>query len=150
MASGAVTQAWSGRADVRSAVVLPGMALRGVSALLALAISGVHVADQGGITALNSPSWLGWSFRLIEIGGVLTAIALLVPRTKWLGWAAGAMLGAGPFLGYLASRSIGLPGDHGDVGNWGYWVGTVSLIVEADLVILCLGMLWSTRRLTMR
>jgi hypothetical protein len=150
MASGAVTQAWSGRADVRSAVVLPGMALRGVSALLALAISGVHVADQGGITALNSPSWLGWSFRLIEIGGVLTAIALLLPRTKWLGWAAGVMLGAGPFLGYLASRSIGLPGDHGDVGNWGYWVGTVSLIVEADLVILCLGMLWSMRRLTMR
>ena len=44
-------------------------------------------------------------------------------------------------LGYLASRSIGVPGDHADVGNWGYWVGTESLIVEAALVTLSVGML---------
>jgi hypothetical protein len=133
-------------ASVRPAVP-PQLAIRLVSALLALAVAGVHVADQGGITELNSPAWMGWSFRLIEVGGVLTAIALLLPWARWLGWAAAVLLGAGPFLSYLASRSIGLPGDHGDVGNWGYWVGTVSLIVEAALVILSLGMLWSLRRL---
>jgi len=119
----------------------PELAVRLVSALLALAVAGVHVADQGGITAFNSPDWLGWSYRLIEAGAVLTALMLLLPRSRWLGWAAGALLGIGPFLGYLASRSIGLPGDQHDVGNWGYWVGTVSLIVEAALVVLCVGML---------
>jgi hypothetical protein len=128
-------------------IVLPGIAVRLVTALLALAVSGVHVADQGGITALNSPGWLGWSYRLIEVGGVLTAIALLLPWTRWLGWAAAFLLSAGPFIGYLTSRSIGLPGDHGDVGNWGYWVGTVSLIVESALIILSAGMLWSAWRL---
>jgi hypothetical protein len=60
----------------------------------------------------------------LEAGGVLTAIALLLPWTAWLGWAAAVLLGAGPFLGYLASRSVGLPGDPRDVGNWDYWTGS--------------------------
>jgi hypothetical protein len=125
----------------------PELAIRLVSALLALAVAGVHVADQGGITAFNSPpDWLGWAYRIIEVAGVLTALLLLLPQSRWFSWAAGALLGIGPFLGYLASRSIGLPGDHPDVGNWGYWLGTDSLIVEAALVILCAGMLLPTAR----
>ena len=134
------------RASVRVAAP-PELAVRLAGALLALAVAGVHVADQGGITAFNSPpDWLGWAFRIIEVAGVLTALLLLLPRSGRLGWVAGALLGIGPFLSYLASRSIGLPGDHADVGNWGYWVGTDSLIVEAALVILCAGMLLPTAR----
>ena len=125
----------------------PELTIRLVSALLALAVAGIHVADQGGITAFNSPpDWLGWAYRIIEVAGVLTALMLLLPRSGWLGWAAGALLGIGPFLSYLTSRSIGLPGDHADVGNWGYWVGTESLIVEAALVTLCATMLLPTAR----
>ena len=123
----------------------PEIAVRLVSALLALAVAGVHVADQGGITALNSPAWMGWAFRVIEVGGVLTALVLLLPWSSWLGWAAGLLLGIGPFVGYIASRSVGVPGDRADVGNWGYWLGTVSLIVEAALVILSAGMLLAMR-----
>lgn len=119
----------------------PEIAVRLVSALLALAVAGVHVADQGGITAFTSPDWMGWAYRMIEVGGVLTALLLLLPWSAWLGWAAGVLLGIGPFLGYLASRSVGVPGDHADIGNWGYWLGTDSLIVEAALVILSVGML---------
>jgi hypothetical protein len=143
---------------------LPDIAVRMTGALLALAISTVHVADQGGITTLNSPAWIGWSYRLIEVGGVLTALALLIPwqillsrsaalsRSRLrpvaagLGWAAGILLGLGPFTAYLASRSIGLPGDPGDVGNWGYWVGTVSLFVEAALVVLSVTVLVTMRQ----
>jgi hypothetical protein len=109
-------------------------------------VAGVHVADQGGITTLTSPAWLGWAYRVIEVGGILTAVLLLRPRSGWLSWAAGTLLGLGPFVGYLASRSIGIPGDHADIGNWGYWVGTDSLIIEAALVILCVGMLLPTAR----
>ena len=127
----------------------PEYSIRLIGALLALAVAGVHVADQGGITAFNSPDWLGWAFRIIEAGGVLTAALLLLPRSGWLGWAAGALLGLGPFVSYLTSRSIGLPGDHADVGNWGYWVGTDSLMVEAALVILSVAMLLPTARAVM-
>ncbi len=120
--------------------------LRLVGAMLAIAVATVHVADQGAVTVLNSPAWMGWGYRLIEVGGVLTALVLLLNRPAWMGWAAGVLLGVGPFLGYVTSRTVGVPGDRGDVGNWGYWVGTVSLLVEAALVVLSIGMLLALRK----
>lgn len=65
----------------------------------------------------------------------------------WAGWAAGVLLGAGPFIAYILSRSVGVPGDPGDVGNWGDWVGTVSLFIEAALVVLSVSMLLARRRI---
>jgi hypothetical protein len=131
-------------------VTVPDVAVRFAGAMLALAVAAVHVADQGGVTALNSPAWIGWSYRLIEVGGVLTALVLLLPPLirlvpAWGGWAAGVLLGAGPFVAYVLSRTVGVPGDPGDVGNWGYWVGTVSLLIEAGLVVLSISMLSSLR-----
>ncbi len=123
----------------------PEISVRLVGALLALAVATVHIADQGTITALTSPHWIGWSYRFIEVGGVLTAFAILLSRPAWMGWASGVLLGIGPFVGYIASRSVGVPGDPGDVGNWGYWVGTVSLFIEAALVVLSVTMLLALR-----
>jgi hypothetical protein len=149
--------AWQKTADRTSVGTLsargdagPEISVQLVGALLAVAIAAVHVADQGGVTVLNSPAWIGWGYRLIEVGGVLTALALLVPRPAWLGpawlgWAAGVLLGTGPFIAYIASRTVGLPGDPGDVGNWGYWVGTVALVVEAALAVLSVSVLTTLR-----
>jgi hypothetical protein len=127
-------------------ITVPGYAVRFAGAMLALAVTTVHVADQGSVTGFNSPDWIGWSYRLIEVGGLLTALVLLLPaRTRlvpaWAAWAAGVLLGVGPFVAYVLSRTVGVPGDPGDVGNWGYWVGTVSLLVEAALVTISVGMM---------
>jgi hypothetical protein len=142
------------RGDVHG-ITAPDAALRVVGAMLALGIAAVHVADQGGVTALDSPAWMGWGFRLIEVGGTATALILLLsplapPALAWAGWAAGAVVGAGPFAGYLLSRTVGVPGDPRDVGNWGYWVGTVSLFIEAALVVLSVSMLLAHRRSAVR
>jgi hypothetical protein len=141
--AGQTATGWARPGRISPGVAGPSeFALRLVSALLALAVAGVHVADQGGITAFNSPpDYLGWAFRVVEVGGLLTALLLLMPWSGLLGWAAGALLGVGPLLSYLISRSIGIPGDRADIGNWGYWVGTLSLIIEAALVTLSVGML---------
>ena len=125
------------------ATALPPFATRLVGAALALAITTVHVADQGGITDFAAPDWLGWAYRLIEVGGVLVGLALLVPQLARLGWAAGVLLGAGPLGGYLASRTVGVPSDPGDVGNWSDWVGTLSLVIEAAIIVMALAMLWA-------
>jgi hypothetical protein len=146
-----------GRVHAREGAA-PEIAVRLVGALLALAVATVHVTDQGGVTALNSPAWIGWSYRLVEVGGVLVALALVLPWPAGLAgaarmggaglsWAGGVLLGAGPFVAYVTSRTVGVPGDPGDVGNWGDWVGTVSLFVEAALVVLSVGMLLGLRRL---
>jgi len=136
--------------DGAGRITVPGYAVRFAGALLALAVTTVHVADQGGVTVLNSPDWIGWGYRIIEVGGILTALVLLLPRPPrlvpawlvpaWAGWAAGVLLGVGPFVAYVLSRTVGVPGDPGDVGNWGYWVGTVSLLVEAALVTISVSM----------
>jgi hypothetical protein len=128
------------------AIALPPVTVRVVGAVLALAVATAHVADQGGVTAFTFPDWLGWSYRLIEMGGVLVALMLMWPRSARLGWAAGVLLGAGPFVGYIASRTVGVPGDAADVGNWGDWVGTLALIIEAGLIMISVGMLWALRR----
>jgi hypothetical protein len=125
------------------AAVLPPVTVRVVGAVLALAVATAHVADQGGVTAFTFPDWLGWSYRLIEVGGGLVALMLMWPRSARLGWAAGVLLGAGPFVGYIASRTVGVPGDPADIGNWGDWVGTLALIIEAGLITVSSGMLWA-------
>ena len=140
---------WAGASA--GGVTVPEVAVRLVGAMLALAVTAVHVADQGGVTAFTSPGWIGWGYRLIEVGGVITALAMLLPwpaglGRPWLRWAAAVLLGAGPFIAYIASRTVGVPGDPGDVGNWGDWVGTVSLFVEAALVLLSASMLLALRQ----
>jgi hypothetical protein len=132
------------RDAVRSGTIfVPEVTVRLAGAFLALAVVAAHVADQGGITLFTAPDWLGWAYRLIEVGGLLTALALIWPRTARFGWNAAALLGVAPFLGYLASRTVGVPGDAGDVGNWSDWVGTLALVVEAGLVVVSVGMLWA-------
>jgi hypothetical protein len=135
-----ITSRLRGDRDGAMALTLPPGGIRAVGALLALAVATAHVADQGGVTAFTAPDWLGWAYRLIEVGGVLVAAVLLWPRSGRLGWAAAALLGVGPFVGYLASRTVGVPGDAADVGNWADWVGTLALIVEAALVTIGLAM----------
>ena len=70
----------------------PEVAVRLVGALLALAVAAAHVADQGGVTAFTSPDWIGWGYRLIEVVGVFTALALLLP---WPGQARAARAAVG-------------------------------------------------------
>ncbi len=44
---------------------------------------------------------------------------------------AAAALSSMPFVGYVATRLTGLPGDTGDIGNWTQPLGLASLAVEA-------------------
>jgi hypothetical protein len=113
--------------------------VRLIGALLALSVVTIHVADQGGITAFTDPDWLGWCYRIIEVAGVLVAAAALIGGESLLTWSGAALLAAGPFIGYLLTRTIGLPDDADDKGNWADSIGTVSLLLEAALVILAVG-----------
>jgi hypothetical protein len=105
-----------------------------VGAGLLIAIAIIHLQDQGGLLGGVTPTWLKYGYYLIELGSLFSA--LVVFRGKTIGWVLGLASSVGPFLGYVASRTVGVPGDPGDVGNWGYVLGTVSLIVEGSFAVL--------------
>jgi hypothetical protein len=86
-----------------------------VAAVLAVAVSIIHLQDQGGLLGDQSPTWLKFGFYLIEIFSLITA-GLLV-RGKAIGWVFGLGCTAPAFTGYVLSRTVGLPGDSGDIGN---------------------------------
>ncbi len=107
-----------------------------LGATLAMAIAIVHLEDQGGLLGNVTPAWMKYGYYLVETTSAIAA-ALLI-RGKVLGWALGMASSIGPMTGYLLSRTVGVPGDPGDIGHWGYVLGTVSLLVEGSFIVLAL------------
>jgi hypothetical protein len=105
-----------------------------IGSSLALAIAIIHLQDQGGLLGDQSPEWLKYGYYMVEISSTISAG--LIIRGKTFGWLLGLASSIGPMTGYILSRTMGLPGDPGDVGNWGYLLGTVSLIVEGSFIVL--------------
>src|ERR1700678_215243 len=137
MTLASVTQALSGQRVAKfllSDDTQTSVPLLVVGASLALAIAVIHLQDQGGLLGDQSPVWLKYGYYMVEISSTISAA--LIIRGKTLGWLLGLASSIGPMPGYILSRTMGLPGDPGDVGNWGYLLGTVSLIVEGSFVAL--------------
>ena len=137
MTLASVTQALSGQRVAKfllSDDTQASVPLLVVGASLALAIAVIHLQDQGGLLGDQSPVWLKYGYYMVEISSTISAA--LIIRGKTLGWLLGLASSIGPMAGYILSRTMGLPGDSGDVGNWGYPLGTVSLIVEGSFIVL--------------
>ena len=114
----------------------------------ALAIAVIHLQDQGGLLGDQSPMWLKYGYYMVEISSTISAA--LIIRGKTIGWLLGLASSIGPMTGYILSRTVGVPGDPGDVGNWRYLLGTVSLIVEGSFIVLaviCLTRIRMSRQL---
>jgi hypothetical protein len=111
-------------------------------AVLAIGVTVAHIADQGGVTEFNDTAdWLGWAYRLIEVGGVATAALLLVAGAWRLAWAPPVLLALGPAVSFVLSRTTGLPGDSEDKGGWAWDIGALSLVIEVSLLVIALGAL---------
>lgn len=106
---------------------------------------------HGAGAALADPVYIGSPYLVLEVGGVVAAGMLMLQRpasdrsraTRRLapGWWVALGVAVGPLVGYLSSRSIGLPGYTSDMGNWTEPLGLASLAVEGALLVLTLGVL---------
>jgi hypothetical protein len=117
-----------------------------LAAMLALEIAWVHVIDQGGFFELRDPAYVGWGYRFLEVGGVLVAVWLLSRWQTWHSWALAAAVAFGPLIGYVLSRSVGLPGYPDDIGNWMESLGVVAVVAECLLLALAAVALLRLRR----
>ena len=122
---------------------------RFAGAALALAVAGIHIADQGGFPGSKTPDYIGVGYYLLEGVSVLTAAALLLSlasRFSAAAWTTAAIfVSAGPLLGYVLSRGPGLPDYDDDLGNWTEPLGVLSLVVESALLALSVTVLIAAR-----
>jgi hypothetical protein len=107
--------------------------LRGLGVVGLAGIALVHLLDAPGQFA-ETP-YLGWLYVALILGCVVVGVEL-VRRGDPRAWAAAGALALSVAFGYVLSRTTGLPGDAGDVGNWGEQLGIASLFVEGALVTL--------------
>jgi hypothetical protein len=109
----------------------------GVVALAGIGL--IHVLDLPG--KFNETPYLAWMYIALIAGAVVCAFELVhtgSPRA-WLG---GVLLASGAMVGYTLTRTTGLPGASGDIGNWLEPLGLASLFVESALVSLSIYMIW--------
>ncbi|MEU9046322.1 MULTISPECIES: hypothetical protein [unclassified Kitasatospora] len=112
---------------------------RVVAALLCLAVSWIHIQDQGGFPGDKTPHYVGIGYYLLEVVGVACALLLLAGGRLRVGpveWLLAAGVALGPLLGFVLSRGPGLPDYSDDKGNWTEPLGLVSLAVEGALLVM--------------
>jgi len=106
-------------------------ALRYVAIVAALVSAVVHA--QLVPEHLEEVPYIGTLFLIGTVLLVLAVIALLVRPWRRAGWWLGSLVCSGMIVGYVLSRTIGLP--QGYKEEWGDTAGTVSLVVQAVFLL---------------
>jgi hypothetical protein len=118
------------------------LSIRGTSGSGRLVGAGISlIVIVGLIHLINSPgdleegSYTGLLYLANFFGAILAALGIYRGRS-W-GWSLGALVAMGAFVGYVISRTVGLPGLPVEE-EWLEPLGVLSLLVEALFVGLYL------------
>ena len=107
-----------------------------------LGIALLHLLDV--IGKITETPYLGVMYVGLMVASVAVAFYLLhtgAPRA----WAAAGLLAAATLVGFILSRTTGLPNASGDVGNWTEGLGLASMFVEGAVIVLA-GYAWALAR----
>jgi hypothetical protein len=96
----------------------------------------IHLLDS--IGKYGETRYLFWMYVALIVGSVATAGAVLFSRAR-LPLLVAAGLAASALIGFVLSRTTGLPHASDDVGNWTEPLGLASLFVEATVAAAALG-----------
>ncbi len=94
---------------------------------LILATGGIHVID--GPDAFSEAAYKGWLFYANGAAALLAAVGIIT-RQRWA-WPLGFAVALGSIVGYVLSRTIGLPGIPAEPEAWFEPLGVASIIAEA-------------------
>jgi hypothetical protein len=122
-------------------------AARAVGIVGLLGVGLIHLLDS--IGKWGETRYVFWMYMALIVGAIAVAGALL-HRAGRFAWAATGGLAASAMVGYILSRTTGLPNATGDVGNWVEPLGLASLFVEGCLVALSAHQLLVPRRAEVR
>lgn len=103
-------------------------------ATVAVGLAGIgliHLLDS--IGKYSETRYLFWMYMALIVGSLATAAAVLFSRAR-LPFLVAAVLAASALIGYVFSRTTGLPNATDDIGNWTEPLGLASLFVEGAVV----------------
>src|SRR5690349_7095945 len=92
----------------------------------------IHVYDAA--DSFEDATYKGLLFLANGVAAVIAAIGISNGERGW-GWYLGLIVAGGAFIGYIISRTIGLPGIPAEPDAWLEPLGVVSLIAEALFVL---------------
>ena len=110
----------------------------GVKWIAIVAIIGtgvIHLAEAR--SAFGDAGYKGVLFVANGAAALGAAIGIYRNRREW-GWVLGLLVSTGAMLGYVASRTVGLPGLKPEPENWFEPMGVASLVCEGVFVLLFL------------
>ena len=124
----------------RSGVVLTGLELAGIGGLTSMIA--IHATELAGKT--DEVAYLGFGYLALIVASVLS-IVMIGTRDR-RGWVLAGATAAATLVGYVLTRTTGLPGSHDDVGNWSETLAVWSMITEIGVVALAMAALRPTRQ----
>jgi hypothetical protein len=107
--------------------------LRALGFVGMLAIALIHLLDV--IGKIKETPYLG----VMYIGLMATSVAVafyLLHTGSTRAWAAAGLLAAATLIGFVLSRTTGLPNASDDIGNWTEGLGLASMFVEGAVIVL--------------
>jgi hypothetical protein len=120
---------------------LPVLDLVGIAGLAT--VIAIHTSELSG--KVEETAYLGFGYVLL-IAASLVSIVMLTQRDV-RGWYLGGLTSAATIIGFVLTRTTGLPNAKGDIGNWGETVAVWSLIAEGLVVLLTLFALGNRRKI---
>jgi hypothetical protein len=118
--------------DNASAAVRDGVT-RAVAVVGLAGIALIHLLDLPG--KFDETPYIAWMYIGLILGCIGVAGALIHSGGR-KSWTACAVLPLSVLIGFVLSRTTGLPDATGDIGNWGEPLGIASMFVEATLLAL--------------
>ena len=97
----------------------------------------IHLAEMS--EKFAEVPYIGVGYVLLSIACVASIVMITARRTA--GWYLGGLTCALTFIGYVLTRTVGLPGSTEDIGNWSEIMGTWSLIAEGTVVAVTAAMI---------
>jgi hypothetical protein len=106
-------------------------AVQGAGIALILVTGAIHFVDAP--SSFGDAAYKGLLFLANGSAAVVAAVGIHRGARTW-GWGLGVLIAGGALVGYVISRTVGLPGLAPDV--WLEPLGILALIVEAAFILL--------------
>ena len=110
----------------------PGLEILEIGGLIGLAATAwIHVVEFSG--KFSEVPYLGVGYILLSIASAASIVMVLRHRVE--GWYLGGATAAATLIGYVLTRTTGLPGSAGDIGNWSEPMAIYAMVAEILVII---------------